>query len=132
MIERFKTRIVANGQPQILGFDCYDVHAPTIPMAEIKSSYFLLFVRTGTWNFFKWIPPQHSFLLLSSLVKSFTAIHPQMWILVLAPMVFVVLKITSSLGRHTSCSYALDAGQQYSHSEFWICSYWFWGCILDV
>jgi hypothetical protein len=36
MIERFKTRIVANGQPQILGFDCYDVHAPTIPMAEIK------------------------------------------------------------------------------------------------
>jgi hypothetical protein len=36
MIERFKTHIVANGQPQILGFDCYDVHAPTIPMAEIK------------------------------------------------------------------------------------------------
>ena len=36
MIERFKTRIVANGQPQILGFDCYDVHAPTIPMPEIK------------------------------------------------------------------------------------------------
>ena len=36
MIELFKTRIVANGQPQILGFDCYDVHAPTIPMPEIK------------------------------------------------------------------------------------------------
>jgi hypothetical protein len=36
MIERFKTRIVANGQPQILGFDCFDVHAPTVPMCEIK------------------------------------------------------------------------------------------------
>ncbi len=36
MIECFKTHIVANGQPQILGFDCYDVHAPTIPMPEIK------------------------------------------------------------------------------------------------
>jgi hypothetical protein len=36
MIERFKTRIVANGQPQILGVDCYDVHAPAMPMAEIK------------------------------------------------------------------------------------------------
>jgi hypothetical protein len=36
MIERFKTRIVANGEAQILGFDCYDVYAPTIPMAEIK------------------------------------------------------------------------------------------------
>jgi hypothetical protein len=38
MIERFKTCIVANGQPQILGFDCYDVtvHAPTILMPEIK------------------------------------------------------------------------------------------------
>ncbi len=36
MIERFKTRTVAHGQPQILGFNCYDVHAPTIPMAEIK------------------------------------------------------------------------------------------------
>ncbi len=32
MIERFKTRSVANGQPQILGFDCYDVHSSTIPM----------------------------------------------------------------------------------------------------
>ncbi len=36
MIERFKTRIVANDQPQILGFDCYGVHAGTIPMPEIK------------------------------------------------------------------------------------------------
>ncbi len=36
MIERFKTRFVANGKPQMLGFDCYDVHAPTIPMPEIK------------------------------------------------------------------------------------------------
>ena len=36
MIERFKARIVANGQPQILGFDCYDVHAPTVPMCELK------------------------------------------------------------------------------------------------
>jgi len=36
MIDRFKTRIVANGQPQILGFDCYDVHSSTIPMPEIK------------------------------------------------------------------------------------------------
>ncbi len=36
MIERCKMRIVANGQTQILGFDCYDVHVPTIPMAEIK------------------------------------------------------------------------------------------------
>ncbi len=36
MIERFKTRIVANGQPQILGFDCYEVHAPRIPMPENK------------------------------------------------------------------------------------------------
>ena len=36
MIERFKTRIVANDRPQIPGFDCYDVHAPTIPMLEIK------------------------------------------------------------------------------------------------
>ncbi len=31
MIERFKTRIVANGQPQILGFNCFDVHSPTVP-----------------------------------------------------------------------------------------------------
>jgi hypothetical protein len=36
MIECFKKHIVADGQPQILGFDCYDVQAPTIPMAEIK------------------------------------------------------------------------------------------------
>ena len=36
MIDRFKTRIVANGQPKILGFDCYDVHSSTIPMPEIK------------------------------------------------------------------------------------------------
>ncbi len=35
-VEHFKTRVVANGQPQILGFDCYDVNAPTIPIAEIK------------------------------------------------------------------------------------------------
>jgi hypothetical protein len=35
-IDRFKARIVANGQPQILGFDCHDVHAPTVPMCEIK------------------------------------------------------------------------------------------------
>jgi hypothetical protein len=39
---RFKTCIVANDHPQILGFDSYDVHAPTIPMAEINS--FLVFV----------------------------------------------------------------------------------------
>ena len=36
MIEHFKSRIVANGQPQILGFNCFDVHAPTVPMCEIK------------------------------------------------------------------------------------------------
>ncbi len=36
MIERFKNRIVANSQPQILGFDCVDVHAPTVPTCEIK------------------------------------------------------------------------------------------------
>jgi hypothetical protein len=36
MIDRFKARIVANGQPQILGFDCHDVHAPTVPMCVIK------------------------------------------------------------------------------------------------
>ncbi len=36
MIERFKTRIVANGQAQILGFDCFDVHEPTVPMCEIR------------------------------------------------------------------------------------------------
>ena len=27
---------MANGQPQILGIDCYNVHAPTILLAEIK------------------------------------------------------------------------------------------------
>ena len=36
MIDQFKTRIVANGQPQILGFYCYDVDAPTNPVPEIK------------------------------------------------------------------------------------------------
>jgi hypothetical protein len=36
MIDCFKALIVANCQPQILGFDCYDVHAPTVPMCEIK------------------------------------------------------------------------------------------------
>jgi hypothetical protein len=84
MIERFKTRIVANGQPQILGFYCYDVNAEPIVMMYMpqqfpwqKSSYCLPFVLTGTWNIFKRIPVQHSFLLLSSLVKSLTAIHPQ-------------------------------------------------------
>jgi hypothetical protein len=35
MIEHFKARLVANGQPQILGFS-FDVHAPTVPMGEIK------------------------------------------------------------------------------------------------
>ena len=34
-IECFKTRIVAHGQPQILGFDCYDVHAPTIGLPHV-------------------------------------------------------------------------------------------------
>ena len=34
-IERFKTRIVAHGEPQVLGFDCYDVHAPTIGLPHI-------------------------------------------------------------------------------------------------
>ena len=37
-IARFKTRIVAHGQPQILGFDCYDVHAPTIGFSSGHSS----------------------------------------------------------------------------------------------
>ena len=36
MIDRFKARVVANGRPQILGFDCFDVHAPTVPIPEIK------------------------------------------------------------------------------------------------
>jgi hypothetical protein len=36
MIDRFKARIVADGQPQILGFDCHDVHAPMVPICEIK------------------------------------------------------------------------------------------------
>jgi hypothetical protein len=36
MIDRFRACIVANGQPQILGFDCHDVHAPTVPMCKIK------------------------------------------------------------------------------------------------
>ena len=36
MIERFKTRVIANGQPQILGFDCFDVHSSTILEPEIK------------------------------------------------------------------------------------------------
>jgi hypothetical protein len=36
MSDRFKARIVANGQPQILGFDCHDVHAPLVPMCEMK------------------------------------------------------------------------------------------------
>ena len=48
-----------------------------LPFPWQKSSYFSPFVLTGIWNFFKWIPPLHSSPLLSSLVKSFSAIHPQ-------------------------------------------------------
>ena len=79
MIERFKTRrIVANGQPQILGFDCHDVHAPTtmIPMPEINLKLLLgicahcdmeLFQMDTTTAFI-------SAARLSSLVNLFTAI----------------------------------------------------------
>jgi hypothetical protein len=42
-----------------------------------------------TWNFFKWIPPQHSFLLHSSRVKLFIAILHLVWIFVLLQMVFL-------------------------------------------
>ncbi len=35
MIERFKTRLVANGQLQILGFDYNELYA-SIPVAEIQ------------------------------------------------------------------------------------------------
>ncbi len=31
---RMKARIVADGQTQILYFDCFDIHAPTVPMCE--------------------------------------------------------------------------------------------------
>ena len=36
MIERSKVRIVANGQPQILCFNCFDAHAPTAQMCQLK------------------------------------------------------------------------------------------------
>jgi hypothetical protein len=36
MIDHFSTRIVTNSQPQILGFDCYDVHVLMNSMLEIK------------------------------------------------------------------------------------------------
>jgi hypothetical protein len=36
MMKRFKTLMVADGQPQNLGFDCQDMHAATIPMPEIN------------------------------------------------------------------------------------------------
>ena len=36
MIDCFKPRVVANGQPPILGYDCFDVQVPTVPMPEIK------------------------------------------------------------------------------------------------
>jgi hypothetical protein len=35
-IQRFKARIVANGKDQLLGFDCFNVHSPTIPMCELN------------------------------------------------------------------------------------------------
>ena len=35
-IDKFKARIVANGSPQILGYDCFDVHASTASMCEVK------------------------------------------------------------------------------------------------
>jgi hypothetical protein len=91
MTERFKTRIVANRHPQILGFDCCDVQALTIPMAEIKlllgicahRDMYLFHMDTTTG-------PQHSFLLLSQPGELIIAIHPLVWILVLDPMVFLV------------------------------------------
>ena len=88
MIERFKTRIVANGQPQILGFDCHDVHAPTIPMPEINLKLLLgicahcdmeLFQMDTTTAFI-------SAARLSSLVNLFTAILHVVWILDLVQM----------------------------------------------
>ena len=35
-IERFKARVVANGKDQLLGFDCFDVNSPTLPICELK------------------------------------------------------------------------------------------------
>jgi hypothetical protein len=40
MIEHFKTR--GQCSPRVLGVDCYDVHGPTMPMAEIKQLLLLL------------------------------------------------------------------------------------------
>ena len=36
MIDCFKPRVVVNRRPPILGFYCFDVQVPTVPMPEIK------------------------------------------------------------------------------------------------
>jgi len=36
MIDCFKTRVIAKGRPPILGFDCFDVQVPTVPMPQIR------------------------------------------------------------------------------------------------
>jgi hypothetical protein len=72
MIDRFKARIVANGQPQILGFDCHDVHAHTVPMCEIKC--FRLLLRQRTWSCFILILRLRLYLPSLSRMKSFTVI----------------------------------------------------------
>jgi hypothetical protein len=143
MIERFKTRIVANGQPQILGFDCHDVHAPTIPMPEIKLLLGIsscahcdmeLFQMDTTTAFI-------SAARLSSLVNLFTAILH----------VDLRLGLGSNGLSGPACGNYRDelllnlkalvllqcAGlnpavfQVPSSSKLWICSNRIWRCVLD-
>ncbi len=88
MIERFKTCIVADGQPQILGFDCSDVHSSTIQMPEIK-----LLLGICAYHDMELFQMDTTTAFISAALKPSEIIvailHP-VWTLDLVPIVFLV------------------------------------------